>query len=92
MNTNTEPQFSDVEDAIADFRIGKFVIVTDDESRENEGDFIIAAPFCDARAVNFMAREGRGLICVPMESARLEELGSARWRHKTPTATRPRSP
>ena len=73
MNTN-EPQFSAIEDAIADFRAGKFVIVTDDESRENEGDFIIAAPFCDARAVNFMAREGRGLICVPMEARRLEEL------------------
>ena len=65
--------FSSVEDALEDFKAGKFVIVTDDESRENEGDLIMAAEFVDARAINFMAKF-KGLICVPMEARRLEEL------------------
>ena len=71
---NLETPFSDIEAAIADFRAGKFLIVTDDESRENEGDLIVAAQFTDRAAINFMAREARGLICVPMEAKRLEEL------------------
>ena len=54
---------------------GKFVIVVDDEDRENEGDLVIAAEFCNAEAVNFMARFGRGLICVPMTGERLDALG-----------------
>lgn len=66
--------FSSIEEALEDFRQGKFVLVTDDEARENEGDLIIASQFADARAINFMARNARGLICVPMEAARLEEL------------------
>lgn len=66
--------FSSVEEALADFRAGKFLIVTDDESRENEGDVIVAAQFCDARAINFMTRYARGIICVPMEGPRLESL------------------
>ena len=66
--------FSSIEDALEDFRQGKFLLVTDDEARENEGDLIIASQFADARAINFMARNARGLICVPMEAARLEEL------------------
>jgi 3,4-dihydroxy 2-butanone 4-phosphate synthase/GTP cyclohydrolase II len=66
--------FSSVEEALADFRAGKMIIVTDDESRENEGDLIIAAQFCDTRAINFMAKNARGIICVPMEGPRLEAL------------------
>lgn len=66
--------FSSIEEALHDFRAGKFVLVTDDESRENEGDLIIAAEFADAAAVNFMAREARGIICVPMEGRRLDHL------------------
>ncbi|RYX83101.1 3,4-dihydroxy-2-butanone-4-phosphate synthase [bacterium] len=66
--------FSSVEEALADFRAGKFLIVTDDESRENEGDVIIAAEFCDAKAINFMTQHARGIICVPMEGPRLESL------------------
>ncbi|BCM94461.1 riboflavin biosynthesis protein RibBA [Abditibacteriota bacterium] len=66
--------FSSVEEALADFRAGKFLIVTDDESRENEGDVIIAAQFCDARSINFMTQHARGIICVPMEGPRLEAL------------------
>lgn len=67
--------FCSIEEAIQDFRAGKFLVVTDDESRENEGDLIIAAQFCDAKAINMMAREARGLICVPMEGRRLDALG-----------------
>ncbi len=68
-------EFSKIEDAIEDFRAGKFVLVTDDEARENEGDLIMAAEFVDARAINFMLRRTSGIICVPMEGERLDELG-----------------
>ena len=64
-----------VEQAIEDVRNGKFVIVVDDEDRENEGDFVLAAEHVTAEAINFMARYGRGLICVPMRGERLLELG-----------------
>jgi 3,4-dihydroxy 2-butanone 4-phosphate synthase / GTP cyclohydrolase II len=64
-----------VEEAIEDFRAGKFVIITDDESRENEGDLVIAAEFATADSINFMAKYGRGLICMPMTGERLDELG-----------------
>ncbi|MBI1393822.1 MAG: 3,4-dihydroxy-2-butanone-4-phosphate synthase [Alphaproteobacteria bacterium] len=55
-----------IEDAIRDFRDGRFVIIVDDEDRENEGDLAIAADFADATAVNFCAMHGRGLICCAM--------------------------
>jgi 3,4-dihydroxy 2-butanone 4-phosphate synthase / GTP cyclohydrolase II len=64
-----------VEEAIEEFRAGRFVIITDDESRENEGDLVIAAQFVTAESINFMARYGRGLICMPMTGERLDELG-----------------
>ncbi len=64
-----------VEAAIADIRAGKFVIIVDDEDRENEGDLAIAADRITPEAVNFMATYGRGLICVPCEGWRLDELG-----------------
>ena len=60
---------------IADMRAGKPVIIVDDEDRENEGDLIIAAEKATAENINFMAREGRGLICLPMERAMVERLG-----------------
>ena len=63
-----------VEQAIEDIRRGKFVIVVDDEDRENEGDFVIAAEFVTPEAINFMAMYGRGLICVPMRADRLRHL------------------
>ena len=65
---------SGIENALADFRAGKFVIVVDAEDRENEGDLVIAAEFVTPQAINFMAREGRGLICLSMTGARLDEL------------------
>ena len=65
---------STIEDAIKDIKAGKFLIVVDDEDRENEGDLVIAAEFVSPDAINFMATHGRGLICTPLETARLDEL------------------
>ena len=63
-----------VEEAIADIRAGKMVIIVDDEDRENEGDLAMAAEKISPDAINFMATRGRGLICVPMLGKRLEDL------------------
>jgi 3,4-dihydroxy 2-butanone 4-phosphate synthase/GTP cyclohydrolase II len=68
-------QFHSIEDVIADIQKGKMVIVVDDADRENEGDLIMAAQFVTSPAVNFMAKYGRGLICVPTNSDRLTQLG-----------------
>ncbi|MBO5524151.1 MAG: bifunctional 3,4-dihydroxy-2-butanone-4-phosphate synthase/GTP cyclohydrolase II [Roseburia sp.] len=59
-------QFSTVEEALEDLRQGKIILVTDDENRENEGDFICAAEYATTENVNFMAKYGKGLICMPM--------------------------
>jgi 3,4-dihydroxy 2-butanone 4-phosphate synthase / GTP cyclohydrolase II len=64
-----------IESAIEDVRNGKLVIVVDDEDRENEGDFIIAAKCATPEVINFMSKEGRGLICVPLTEDRCDELG-----------------
>jgi 3,4-dihydroxy 2-butanone 4-phosphate synthase / GTP cyclohydrolase II len=66
--------FSTIPDAIADIRAGRMVVVVDDEDRENEGDLTIAAEKVTPEAINFMARHGRGLICLPMTGERLDEL------------------
>ncbi len=66
--------FASVEAVLADIRAGRFVIIVDDEDRENEGDLAIAAEDITPQAINFMAREGRGLICVAMTGERLDEL------------------
>ncbi len=63
-----------IQDAIEDIRAGKFLIIVDDEGRENEGDLAIAADKVTPEAVNFMAKSGRGLICVAMTGQRLDEL------------------
>ena len=73
MKTKREP-LNDIDSAVADIRRGRMVIVVDDEERENEGDLVMAAELATPKAVSFMAREGRGLICAPMTAARLEEL------------------
>jgi 3,4-dihydroxy 2-butanone 4-phosphate synthase/GTP cyclohydrolase II len=70
--------FDSIESVIADIRRGKMVVVVDDEDRENEGDLIMAAQHVKPASVNFMARLGRGLICVPTTGERLEQLGIAR--------------
>ncbi len=61
-----------IPEAIEDIKAGKFIIIVDDENRENEGDLAIAAEKVTADAVNFMAREGRGLICLPIIGQRLD--------------------
>lgn len=67
-------KFDSISDAIQDIKIGRFVIVVDDEDRENEGDLIMAAEKVTPEAINFFAAHGRGLICVPMTNERLDEL------------------
>ena len=67
-------QFATIEEAIADLREGKMIIVCDDEDRENEGDLTLAAQFATAERINFMAREGRGLICLTLTPQRCTEL------------------
>jgi len=66
---------SNIADAIEDIKAGKFVIIVDDEDRENEGDLAIAAEKITAKAINFMAKHARGLICLPIIGKRLNELG-----------------
>ena len=63
-----------VDEAIQEYRQGHFVIIVDDEDRENEGDLTLAAQFVTPEAINFMTRYGRGLVCIPMTGERLDEL------------------
>jgi len=66
--------FSKIEDVIKDIKEGKFIIVVDDELRENEGDLVIAAEKADADKINFMISHGKGLVCMPIIGERLDEL------------------
>lgn len=75
---DTESVFDPVEDCIETFRQGRMVVVADDESRENEGDLIIAAEKVTPEAINFMVTHARGLVCVPMTGANLRRLGVER--------------
>jgi 3,4-dihydroxy 2-butanone 4-phosphate synthase/GTP cyclohydrolase II len=72
--STTDIQLDSIEAAIEDIRQGKLIIVVDDEDRENEGDFLTAARNVTPEMVNFMAKEGRGLICVPLTEERCQEL------------------
>jgi 3,4-dihydroxy 2-butanone 4-phosphate synthase / GTP cyclohydrolase II len=67
-------RFATVEEAIEEIRQGRMLVVVDDEDRENEGDLVMAADAATAEAVNFMAKYGRGLVCVPLTGERLDEL------------------
>ena len=67
--------FATIEEAIEEIRAGRMVVVCDDEDRENEGDLTLAAQFATPEAINFMAKEGRGLICLSLTPQRCEELG-----------------
>jgi 3,4-dihydroxy 2-butanone 4-phosphate synthase/GTP cyclohydrolase II len=64
-----------ISEAIEDIKAGKFIIIVDDESRENEGDLAMAAEKVTPEAINFMAKHGRGLVCLPITGQRLDELG-----------------
>ncbi len=68
--------FTDVPDAIEEIRAGRMIVVVDDEDRENEGDLTLAAEKVTPEAINFMAKYGRGLVCLAMTEERLEHLAS----------------
>ena len=77
-----------IEEVLSDIRSGKIIVIVDDENRENEGDLVMAAERVTPEAINFMAKFGRGLICVPISTARANSLGMARMattedKHKT---------
>jgi 3,4-dihydroxy 2-butanone 4-phosphate synthase/GTP cyclohydrolase II len=71
---NFEPPFTDVPGAVADFRAGRMVVIVDDEDRENEGDLSLAAEHVTPEAINFMAKYGRGLICLTLTEERADHL------------------
>jgi len=75
MSGGLNPEFSTIEAAVDDVRAGKMIIVVDDEDRENEGDFIVAAEKTTPEVINFLTREGRGVVCVPITGERAKELG-----------------
>jgi len=74
-STGTESPFATIEEAIEEIRQGRMVVVCDDEDRENEGDLTMAAQFATPEAINFMAKEARGLICLALTPERCDELG-----------------
>src|SRR5438552_3090402 len=67
-------QLASIDDAVADLRLGRMVILVDDEDRENEGDLTLVAEKVTPEAINFMARHGRGLICLALPAERCDEL------------------
>ena len=73
-NNETRTVFHPIAEAIKDIRNGKMIVVVDDESRENEGDLIMAAEKVDAESINFIAKHARGLICVALLGERLDKL------------------
>jgi len=77
IKTGTAIQLNTIEEAIEDIRLGKIIIVVDDENRENEGDFIAAAEMVTPEMINFMATNGRGLICAPLTEERCNDLDLA---------------
>ena len=76
-NLTVKPKISSVEEILFEIKTKKMVILVDDEDRENEGDLVIAAEFIDAAAINFMAKNGRGLICLTLTQQRCNELNLA---------------
>jgi 3,4-dihydroxy 2-butanone 4-phosphate synthase/GTP cyclohydrolase II len=89
MKVEAKSAFATIEEAIEDIRDGKFVVVVDAADRENEGDLTIAAQFATPDAVNFMTKEGRGLICLCLTEERCDELGLRQMteRNETPYGT-----
>jgi 3,4-dihydroxy 2-butanone 4-phosphate synthase / GTP cyclohydrolase II len=78
----SEYKFNTIEEAIEDIRKGKVIVVVDDEDRENEGDLVVAAEKVTPAIINFMAKQGGGLICLPMTRERLEDLSIERMVEK----------
>ena len=77
-------KLSSIEDALKDFKEGKFVIVVDDEDRENEGDLIIAAEKITPEKVNFMLKNARGVLCAPITLSRVFERSSITSSRRSP--------
>ena len=75
LKQDQENHFSSIEDAMEDVRQGRMIIIVDDEDRENEGDLMIASEKATPEAINFMAKYGRGLICLALTEERTSELG-----------------
>ena len=75
MSATPRTGFATIEDALEDFRSGRMIVVCDGEDRENEGDLVLAAQFATPEAINFMAKEGRGLVCLALTPERCDELG-----------------
>ena len=75
MTSDKASPFSSISDAIEDVKQGKMIVIVDDEDRENEGDLMIAAESCTPEAINFMAKYGRGLICLTLTEERTAQLG-----------------
>src|SRR5690606_38667768 len=75
LNADDQDFLSPIDDLIEEARQGRMFILVDDEDRENEGDLVIPTQMATTEAVNFMAKYGRGLICLAMERKRIEELG-----------------
>jgi 3,4-dihydroxy 2-butanone 4-phosphate synthase / GTP cyclohydrolase II len=71
---NSKLKFNTIPEALKDIRLGKMIVVVDDEDRENEGDLVMASARVTPQAINYMAKEGRGLVCVSLTAARLEQL------------------
>ena len=80
-----------IEEAIEDFRKGEFVIIVDDEDRENEGDLVVAAELITPEKVNFMLKHARGVLCAPITISRCEELDLPQV-YRLPTAPQPSVP
>jgi 3,4-dihydroxy 2-butanone 4-phosphate synthase/GTP cyclohydrolase II len=78
--TPVDPSFATIDEAIEEIREGRMLIVVDDEDRENEGDFVMAADMVTPAAINFMITNGRGLVCAPLSAERIDAL-------KLPTMT-----
>jgi len=90
VETELKAALSPITEIIKEARAGRMYILVDHEDRENEGDLVISAEFADTKAINFMATHGRGLICLPMTAARVDQLGLPMMavnnssRHETP--------
>ena len=81
-----DPNFlSSIEDVIEDAKKGKMFILVDDEDRENEGDLCILAEYASAETINFMAKHGRGLICLALERTKIESLGLEMMQQRNPS-------
>jgi len=74
MNNNNEFKFNTIEEGIEDIKAGKMLIVVDDAERENEGDLVMAAELCKPKDVNFITREGRGILCLPITEEKAKDL------------------